>query len=1790
MDHTHIRSQLDELRLLGAALIEQLISLDGEESAAFSAEELFNQFIERIDNDISRSEARAVKEYSASLVALKRFCEVLAPNPEIEALLQPHKAKAAAQIKKQTTDDIGGFAKPYKLFVELVDSQGKFEGDNESDLDLLDDFFGFKITRPLYQGRFACSAGQSNAPEAAEQTKPDSETAEEPLAPEESKADEEAVEGEANSVTVDAPCDDEIAKPTEQLETTEEPAPNAKAPDKSKAADEPTPDAGATEESVPDTETAEQLDKAEESTRRETSRVAGGFTISTEKETSKFSTKAFSSTYVMSSAKSNGKIVIDPFKVGDLALMHDFARLGALTRRQISESLYSDDITEDSLDRIIKNGLVSSARHEGSALEFLALSEKGGEVFSKENSRNVMNAVNPIPSTVWDCTSSLPFIESDAVAYKRTATTALNFLKTGHERVLSVETERVAINQQDSFIGVRIQYTGEKKDMELAILLYDDGEKTAVALPGTDWKILTGGFGSGSWSLETCKTIAYLYEVPDISDDFEFRLHDGVSVEIEVLLDELLQPEEEKAPEPDATVKEAETEADAPEEKPGTKEPLPLDTALKSGGPEDARESPPTTGIEVAESDEPALIAKKLLEAETLPTVREPFDMLVRSLLRKAAETENNNTDYLGRAVVLLKALSLADGPLYSEDYKCLLYATGLPLDPRGYTSENISALFNGKNEGTAMHIAALLRSLFNPDQEYDHPLFSYAEGILKDFDKIFGGFSALKPTLNAFLEIHKALPMGFTNKVTSSFVDAQTRNETLKQLSKEARELKATPRNIHQHVRGLPSMLAECFGDDSLLGLCMEIISSEKTEDRESVFEIYKGFVETEKISQERINAEIDEKWRRIRSNTRQTVQERIVSVARKKIVDAFNDRLDLIERWLNFTDSEKNADLPNLHLITTKIQKAIREAVEKTAEADDIAYADKAILGRILSNLLSKLDGKGSRGFILEDWLAGGILPLKSGIPILRSDFADIRHYESWRNALRHIENEPQGLAHVLERIDTQGDSLYDNLGQAIMICDYLKDGKKSEAYQGGIPHAEKAARDAIDAFESRLAIDYAYGRIDENVKEEVLDAFRGIESLFIETYNFSELRVFLEALTFTLQKEFARNRERLAAEIEERRKAKGANDYLDRAEAFLNEENANLILVEEALNNFDSDAMLDPDTPIPDEEELFEQFIAEDNYNRLEKVCRDYKNKKNAFRNWAPGYVKEWIEGKGFSQQYINSADRLLKGLPTSPRDNSGVGVQTVLEELGFNVTQVTRFDSGNTPMRFVATMKTDDKNRATYKHPVYKLGTQINEKFHIIVLFGSVEPASIISEVRKVNSPHIPIVFLDGSLTLVQRRQLAKLFFKAGEAANPFILVDWVLFLHLAKKIRDDRLMTMLACSLPYTGAHQLFSKSSTAPVSDEMYIGRTREMSKILDMNGPVIVYGGRQLGKTALLQRAKNLFHNEARNYYSIYIDVKNCDDEKTFAGLVCTELNEAGIKIPEADSIPGICDSLRTWFTKGDRRLLMLVDEADKLLSALAKVDNYAPLTPLENLCRVSEGKFKFVFAGLHNVFLAAKGANTIFGHFGDPLCIKPMSQADAYKLLARPLRYLGFSVNREMLYRLLVNTNYYPGVVHFVGAELIEMLMFDYAKYYDLAKNPPYELEDKHIGAINSKRLDMWIEERILWTLEVDPAYLSIARCIALLCYLEGEQSGRGYTPAKILDCAKEWDITNLAGVSEEECGILLSELCDMSILVETEGLFRFRQARFLRVIGKDEYEILEQLSTPEAPDAGV
>ena len=119
---------------------------------------------------------------------------------------------------------------------------------------------------------------------------------------------------------------------------------------------------------------------------------------------------------------------------------------------------------------------------------------------------------------------------------------------------------------------------------------------------------------------------------------------------------------------------------------------------------------------------------------------------------------------------------------------------------------------------------------------------------------------------------------------------------------------------------------------------------------------------------------------------------------------------------------------------------------------------------------------------------------------------------------------------------------------------------------------------------------------------------------------------------------------------------------------------------------------------------------------------------------------------------------------------------------------------------------------------------------------------------------------------------------------------------------------------------------------------EIFIGRQEELEKIESPSGVNIVYGGRQLGKSALLKKAKMDIDFDENNNRAVYIEIKGMDYERA-AKKICCELYDAGVLKEEIDTtdwdVLARAIKKRLLDDKEERipYLLLLLDEAMRFL-----------------------------------------------------------------------------------------------------------------------------------------------------------------------------------------------------------------------------------------------------------------
>ena len=256
-------------------------------------------------------------------------------------------------------------------------------------------------------------------------------------------------------------------------------------------------------------------------------------------------------------------------------------------------------------------------------------------------------------------------------------------------------------------------------------------------------------------------------------------------------------------------------------------------------------------------------------------------------------------------------------------------------------------------------------------------------------------------------------------------------------------------------------------------------------------------------------------------------------------------------------------------------------------------------------------------------------------------------------------------------------------------------------------------------------------------------------------------------------------------------------------------------------------------------------------------------------------------------------------------------------------------------------------------------------------------------------------------------------------------------------------------------------------------------------------------------------------------------------------------------------------------------------MDESDIYLESISK-DNYSSLEDFIALKRSTHNKFRFVFAGLHNVSRAKNAAknNSLLGQFGHPLCVRPLRYRDASNLLLRPLRYLGFKVAKyPYLDSILANTNYYPGMIQFFGNILVKRSLIEKYSYRSNCGNPPFQLDRAQLSrVIASDSLNRSIQEKFVMSLQLDDRYLMLSKCITALYHVNDKSNmiWMGFSIAEIKDMANILGVKILA--KEEHYEDLLNEMVDMGILELSDSKYRLRRRAFVDMIGNS-LEKIEQ-----------
>ncbi len=449
-----------------------------------------------------------------------------------------------------------------------------------------------------------------------------------------------------------------------------------------------------------------------------------------------------------------------------------------------------------------------------------------------------------------------------------------------------------------------------------------------------------------------------------------------------------------------------------------------------------------------------------------------------------------------------------------------------------------------------------------------------------------------------------------------------------------------------------------------------------------------------------------------------------------------------------------------------------------------------------------------------------------------------------------------------------------------------------------------------------------------------------------------------------------------------------------------------------------------------------------------------------------------------------------------------------------------------------------------------------------------------------------------------LSAADRRKLADA--ARGRPTPPVLWLDTAVLGYLTCQ-SEPRRSTFAATALPLTAVSPFRDKAGAAPV--EMFYGRTEEIAEVLDLQGPSIVYGGRQLGKSALLRSAAERFEQRGPDRVAVLESIFTVGSEDTdrdpsrLWDMLWPRLAARRI-VPETvptdvDLAEAVHDHIVAWTSQPDtdRVLLVLLDEADVFLDADAAHNRFAHVDWCRRITADSHWRAKFVFAGLHRTARFESLPNQPLSHLGRPISIGPLKPQHAYDLLTEPLRAMGFRFADTVAgpARVLALANNMPALLQLFGRALIEHLA---ARPVD-TDGPPSLIGDEDIDAVfNNPDLRKQFEDKYQLTLRLDHRYMVIAYVVAEAAYDHGIATSMSLTEL-LAACRAAWP-AGFAEMSTDDFRGLVAECADLSVLAQDDGRFRIRTPTVLRLLGTEEhvldvlYNRTEDLRVPSATDA--
>lgn len=1172
-------------------------------------------------------------------------------------------------------------------------------------------------------------------------------------------------------------------------------------------------------------------------------------------------------------------------------------------------------------------------------------------------------------------------------------------------------------------------------------------------------------------------------------------------------------------------------------------------------------------------------------------------------------------------ACAYLKRLAELDAS-FKDEYLQLAYAVNDPLAACTYNSDQIANTYlaDGYEHNSYYLAAAILRNFYSNQCLYDYAIDSMMDSFTED--KLLVSNDKLKhliDILRMFKKEHHCGMGKFADYKKSDIAALKAKLDIFAKRAMEQSKLASEQSyNVAITNARFGKTLEYLFRGNSDLASFLDMIA-EKEKD-EAALELMKQYLQehfikenapvaVENINSNKIDELIDIAWDvagNLIRNKKKT--SKLVSGPRVNLRHRLEEIGKLISEYLVTVEQINNADeddkaypaYQKAYKTTSRLFQEIIAEYEAEAKQADKDYGYKLVLIQTLKEIYAKMKGDNSEftgKYFYLPFLGDSHVLLNANY---QPEYRDIKELPAMGTLARIEKHAFEGgdmsvdlqvrLKGIMEKDTDIVQSIIsdDNYGSLRLLTGYINDqqpGFEAEFMKNfrvamALDFAKKQAKKEFEDFSDELALFQSYGQIDnteENKKEIILQTAGLLYEAAQEDDNYGFFEKVLVEFKNKIQRDavvqgdaLKQNLENFLLAHQELKENEVANKLIERIRQCIDSQKYSS--AEELLNRLEND-------DYESLQELEMKDYLQDFLNHYNNYIKSVANNDKTLRAQVKPYRT--------ANKDTRAAERLLNAWP---KGNNDIRPDELLSSLGFKLASVDKMDKvdGKFPSFFVKLQKALGGRVNNYNYPVPAFGSLgETDGFRIVYIFGAYDAERLVEIFNNIGDEKHTLIILDYALKESARRRLA-LLVKGKANCKIFAVLDRVVLKYLYDNYSEQTITKQLLHIIMPFAYYQPYVADSSKPMPSELFIGRKEELKKIKDVNGVNIVYGGRQLGKSALLMKAKKDIDKNESGDRAVYIDIKGRNYSET-ALKISEELVIADIleKKEITSDWRELAMSIRMRLKDEDKPIhyfLLLLDEADAFLDSCKDVQ-YKPFDALKDIQAVGEGRFKFVVAGLRDVLRfeheAALNDNSVLPQLSS-MTVKPFKYAEAKELLEYPLSYLGFRFRDDvetdtLVSAILSHTNSFPGMLQLYCTKLIEAMKNGYAGYKE-AGTPPYYVSEDHIKKVlGEDNLQEEIRQKFFITLTVgsDNYYLLIAMITA---YLYKNDEGICVTPNDVLTFAKDFEIKDIAALSPEKVAALMEEMRELNVLQHNgEHGYRFTHFSFFQMMGTKAY--LEQ-----------